>query len=193
MAKHAEAAAGPPANGRKLLPILIVAAVLVVVGGGAAAYLLGVLGSTGHAEAASHEASPHAAAAERSKGPTPGVTVTFVDMPDVVVNLQAVAQRMHFLKLRMALEVRDETTAQAVKTLMPRILDHFQLYLRALSVDDLAGPGGMQRLKEDSGVRAWKVYTQWGPSGTGFWLDDPRVGIPMIEKARQLDAKVISP
>ena len=32
---------------------------------------------------------------------------------------------------------------------MPRLLDGFQLYLRALTVEDVAGPGGMQRLKED--------------------------------------------
>jgi len=50
---------------------------------------------------------------------------------------------------------------------------------------------GMQRLVEQEGVRAWKVYTQWGPNGKGFWLDDPATGIPMIEKARKLDAKVI--
>jgi uncharacterized protein len=50
---------------------------------------------------------------------------------------------------------------------------------------------GMQRLVERDGVRAWKVYTQWGPDGKGFWLDDPRVGVPMIEKARALGAKVI--
>ncbi len=50
---------------------------------------------------------------------------------------------------------------------------------------------GMQRLVEQEGVRAWKVYTQWGPAGKGFWLDDPDTGIPMIEKARALGAKVI--
>jgi uncharacterized protein len=50
---------------------------------------------------------------------------------------------------------------------------------------------GMQRLVERDGVRAWKVYTQWGPAGKGFWLDDPKVGVPMIEKARQLGVKVI--
>lgn len=50
---------------------------------------------------------------------------------------------------------------------------------------------GMQRLTESEGIRAWKVYTQWGPNGKGFWLDDPKVGIPMIEKARQLGAGVI--
>jgi hypothetical protein len=50
---------------------------------------------------------------------------------------------------------------------------------------------GMQRLVEEQGVGAWKVYTQWGPNGKGFWLDDEDTGVPMIERARQLGAKVI--
>jgi predicted TIM-barrel fold metal-dependent hydrolase len=49
----------------------------------------------------------------------------------------------------------------------------------------------MQRLRESEGIVAWKVYTQWGPSGKGFWLDDEATGIPMIEQARRLGAKVI--
>lgn len=50
---------------------------------------------------------------------------------------------------------------------------------------------GMQRLREAEGIVAWKVYTQWGPSGKGFWLDDEATGVPMIEQARKLGAKVI--
>src|SRR5262249_11712984 len=40
-------------------------------------------------------------------------------------------------------------------------------------------------------VAAWKVYTPWGPDKTGFWLDDEKVGIPFLEKARQVGVKVI--
>lgn len=40
-------------------------------------------------------------------------------------------------------------------------------------------------------VAAWKLYPQWGPNGVGFFLDDPKVGIPFIEKARSLDIKVV--
>jgi flagellar FliL protein len=36
---------------------------------------------------------------------------------------------------------------------MPRVMDSFQLYLRALTVDELNGPSGMQRLKEELTAR----------------------------------------
>jgi len=48
----------------------------------------------------------------------------------------------------------------------------------------------MPRLKEQFGVCAWKTYTQWGPDGNGFYLDD-EVGIRFVEEARRLGVKVI--
>ena len=36
---------------------------------------------------------------------------------------------------------------------MPRVLDGFQLYLRALTLDDVQGAAGMQRLKEELTAR----------------------------------------
>ncbi len=44
----------------------------------------------------------------------------------------------------------------------------------------------MDELAERWGVSAWKTYTQWGPDGRGFWLDDEDTGIPFLEKARAL-------
>jgi predicted TIM-barrel fold metal-dependent hydrolase len=41
-------------------------------------------------------------------------------------------------------------------------------------------------------VAAWKVYTQWGPQGMGWRLDDPRIGIPFIEQARALGIRNIA-
>ncbi len=40
-------------------------------------------------------------------------------------------------------------------------------------------------------VNAWKLYPQWGPDGVGFFMDDPRYGIPMLEKARTLGIKIV--
>ncbi|CAB1276390.1 amidohydrolase family protein [Candidatus Nitrosacidococcus tergens] len=40
-------------------------------------------------------------------------------------------------------------------------------------------------------VDAWKLYPQWGPSGVGFFLDDPKYGIPAIEKAIKLKKSII--
>lgn len=47
----------------------------------------------------------------------------------------------------------------------------------------------MERLKE-FGVAAFKTYTQWGPSGQGFWMTDD-VGIAFVEKARKLGIRNI--
>ncbi|HEX4474368.1 MAG TPA: amidohydrolase family protein [Polyangiaceae bacterium] len=55
---------------------------------------------------------------------------------------------------------------------------------------------GMQRLVEQNQIICWKVHTEWGPNNVwgnapdGYWLDDASVGIPFIEKARQLGVKV---
>ena len=40
------------------------------------------------------------------------------------------------------------------------------------------------------GVVAFKTYTQWGPSGTGFWMTDD-VGVAFVEKARKLGVRNI--
>lgn len=41
-------------------------------------------------------------------------------------------------------------------------------------------------------VDAWKLYPQWGPEGTGFFMDDPRYGLPMLEKARDLGVTIVT-
>ena len=40
------------------------------------------------------------------------------------------------------------------------------------------------------GVVAFKTYTQWGPSGTGFWMTDD-VGVAFVEKARKTGVRNI--
>jgi predicted TIM-barrel fold metal-dependent hydrolase len=49
----------------------------------------------------------------------------------------------------------------------------------------------MQARAEAMDVAAWKVYTPYGPDGQGWFLDDPVLGIPVIEKARELGIKTI--
>jgi len=49
----------------------------------------------------------------------------------------------------------------------------------------------MDMLAEKWGVSAWKCYTQWGPDGKGFYLNDD-VGHRFIEKARKLGVKNIA-
>ncbi|MGH6623592.1 MAG: amidohydrolase family protein [Burkholderiaceae bacterium] len=50
---------------------------------------------------------------------------------------------------------------------------------------------GMDELASRYKISAWKTYTQWGPDGTGFFMDD-EPGIALIEKARKLGIRNIA-
>jgi hypothetical protein len=49
----------------------------------------------------------------------------------------------------------------------------------------------MEKVSKDFKIAAWKVYTLFGKDGKGYWLDDEKLGLPMIEKARSLGVKTI--
>jgi hypothetical protein len=67
-----------------------------------------------------------------------------------------------------------------------------RLMIHGLVHPNLAGAlDYMDKQKQDYQVVAWKTYTQWGPEGKGYWLDDEQHGIPFIEKARALGVKLI--
>ena len=50
----------------------------------------------------------------------------------------------------------------------------------------------MEKIQSEYGVVAgWKLYTGWRPGGgEGWFMDDPDVGIPMIEKGIEIDMPV---
>jgi len=55
-------------------------------------------------------------------------------------------------------------------------------------------PGALAHMEQqvrEFNIAAWKTYPQWGPDGSGYWMDDERYGIPFIERARELGVKVI--
>lgn len=71
----------------------------------------------------------------------------------------------------------------------PRVLLHDVL---APNFGDLAMRLDEMEVNADSGdVSAFKVYTAWGPNGQGYALDDPAIGLPVVEKARSLGVKVV--
>jgi flagellar FliL protein len=112
--------------------IIVAAGLLVLSGGGAAAYLF--LGGSGHDKAAKTEAKPS----------------TFVDLPDVLVNLANTgSDRTQYLKVKIVLELPSANEVQQIQPLMPRVMDAFQTYLRELRPTDLDGSAGLYRLKEE--------------------------------------------
>lgn len=115
---------------RKL--IIMAAAVVVLVGaaGGGAYHFLG----------SRSEAAP----ASKIKPPV------FVDLPEILVNLSSTgSDRTQYLKVKVVLEVPDESIKTQIQPLMPRLMDTFQTYLRELRATDLDGSAGLYRLKEE--------------------------------------------
>jgi len=54
---------------------------------------------------------------------------------------------------------------------------------------------GMAKIAmERAPVGAWKCYTPWGPGDgvTGFWLDDPMIGIPYIQRGLEIGIKTFA-
>jgi predicted TIM-barrel fold metal-dependent hydrolase len=50
---------------------------------------------------------------------------------------------------------------------------------------------GMDELAARYKIAAWKTYTQWGPDGKGFYLDD-EPGLKLVERARKLGIRNIA-
>ncbi len=115
---------------RKLIIIAVGAVVVLGAGGGGAYHFLG----------SRSEAAP----ASKIKAPI------FVDLPEVLVNLSSTgSDRTQYLKVKVVLEVPDESIKTQIQPLMPRLMDTFQTYLRELRATDLDGSAGLYRLKEE--------------------------------------------
>jgi flagellar protein FliL len=131
---------GKAAPKRKLSLKLILMAVggllgLGAIGGGGYFFFFG-----GHekAEAAATAAGPQVK------------PVVFLDMPEVLVNLSSSgSERTQYLKVKVTLELPNETMSQQIQPIMPRVMDAFQTYLRELRATDLDGSAGLYRLKEE--------------------------------------------
>jgi flagellar FliL protein len=129
-----EAAAKPASKFSKKMIIMVAAVVLVLGGGGAGGYFV----FAGHQ---AKEEKPKEAAVKPA---------TFVDLPDVLVNLSnAGTDRTQYLKVKVVLELPEADLVERIKPLMPRVMDAFQTYLRELRPTDLDGSAGLYRLKEE--------------------------------------------
>ena len=128
-------------GGKKKLLLFVALALFLVVGGAAAAYFTGLLepliAMLGGADKT---------AEEETTGP---VEAVFFDLPEILVNLNTGRRKSTFLKIRVSLELENAEDVERIETVMPRIIDNFQVYLRELRVEDLKGSAGMYRLREE--------------------------------------------
>ena len=132
-----EGSSGKKLSGKKLV-LFIVLPIFVIGAGAAGVYYSGFADSYLGVEKSAEEEK--AAALKKA---------VFFDLPEMLVNLNSPGRRTNFLKINISLELEEESDIKNLESLMPRIVDGFQIYLRELRVDDLRGSAGMYRLRED--------------------------------------------
>lgn len=84
--------------------------------------------------------------------------------------------------------------AERVRVLVERLGGAKRLFLHAMVVPNAPATEPLRLMEEAVArypIKAWKCYTQWGPEGVGWRLDDPAVGIPFVEQARALGVRTI--
>lgn len=133
-------------SGKKI--VMFAAVLIVFIVAPAAAYFSGALdGLLGkkHEGEGEHVEEEHKEPAEPVHTGPPD----FIEMTDMLVNLNTGERRATLLKLGITLEIAHKEEEKEVKEAMPRIVDAFQVYLRELKVDDLRGSAGVYRLREE--------------------------------------------
>ena len=142
MADHGTAPAtddAPKKKGKKLLlavPVLLVAA-------GAGGWFSGVI-----PKMLGHNSKTAAAAQSKTDSAAPAPPV-YVDVPEILSNLNVPGKRPSFVKMHAKLEVSAHSDEAAVAAAMPRIQDLFQTYLRDMRPEELRGSEGSYRLREE--------------------------------------------
>jgi len=131
-----DAEAGKQSSKKKLLILAPVVVLLLGGGGWFAASYMGLFGGSDDIQVGD----------DRSPAPKPAF---YHELPEMVVNLSSKENQTNYLKMVIALEVSDQSVAEALQPNMPRVLDLFQVYLRELRAQDLEGSQGIYRLKEE--------------------------------------------
>lgn len=129
--------------GAKKIVLFVIAPLLLlgVIGGGL--YFTGTLDKL----LGKGEAQEEVAEGKEDKKTAELSSAYFLEIPNMRVNLSAEGGSPRFLLLSVQLELTSEADRAAVETVMPRVVDQFQTYLRELRVQDLRGSSGIYRLQ----------------------------------------------
>lgn len=146
-------------GGKKKLVLLAVPLLLAALGAGLwfTGILPGLLGTKGDsAEHASPHPGEHRADTKNEHGKDaaakPGPV--FVELPEMVANLNAGGRRASFVKLKARLELARAEDQAAFIAAQPRVVDLFQTFLREMRPEELRGSAGTYRLREELVARA---------------------------------------
>jgi flagellar FliL protein len=140
-----DGAAPAKKGGKKKLILIGVPVLLLVAGGGLwfSGILPGMLGMQHEGAAVEHHEKEAAKAAP-----------VFVELPEMVANLNAPGRRPAYVKLKARLELSKAGDQAAFTAAQPRVIDLFQTYLREMRPEELRGSAGTYRLREALIARA---------------------------------------
>lgn len=137
-----DAAAAPARKGRKKLVLMLLPVILGGVGGGL--WFTGILPGLLGMGPAEHGEAEHAKP----------VMPIFVDLPEMITNLNGNPRKPSYVKLNARLEVARPEDVERIKASMPRIQDMFQTYMREMRPEELRGSAGTHRLRAELLARA---------------------------------------
>ncbi len=145
-------------GGKKKLLLMLVPVGLIAIGAGLwfTGILPPLLGLGKDDAAKTQAAGAHAAPpGDAAPGAEASAKVpVFVDIPDVVANLNAGQRKTSFIKLKARLELARPEDQAVVTAAMPRLQDLFTTYLREVRPEELRGSVGTYRLREELTARA---------------------------------------
>ncbi len=131
-----------PAGGKRKL--IMMAAPILLLGVGAGLWFTGTLPRLLGMDHAAQEA------AEAAKPLTP----IYIDLPEMIANLNSNPQRPSYVKITARVEVMKADDAEKVKAALPKLQDLFLTYIREMRPEELRGSAGTYRLREELLARA---------------------------------------
>ena len=141
-----EGEGGSRKGGKKTLLIIIGAVLVLVIGGLTGAWFTGLLDPVVAMFTGEHAEET---ATEGEDGHGGVADVVYLDLPEILVNLNTGGRKQSYLKIQVSLELQKAEDIPRVEAVMNRIMDTFNVYLRELRIDDLKGSAGMYRLREE--------------------------------------------
>ncbi|MBV8915807.1 MAG: flagellar basal body-associated FliL family protein [Acetobacteraceae bacterium] len=138
MSAAAEATTDKRKKSKGKLIIIVAAVALLAVGTGG--WFTGII-----PKMLGREHAPEHGASEASAKADP----VFVELPEIIANLNAGARRAAYIKLRAKFELASKEDVGPLQAAMPRVVDLFQGYLREMRPEELRGTAGTYRLREE--------------------------------------------
>ena len=129
-------------GGKKNLIIIVLVALIAL---GAGGWFSGIIPGLLHGKEKEHEAAASGEGHEAAAASAP----VFIDVPEMIANLNSGGRRAAYIKLRAKLELARKEDLLTIQNAMPRVVDLFQGYLREMRPEELRGTAGTYRLREE--------------------------------------------